>query len=372
MGLLLLGVSDAMLGVAWPSMRVAFSAPLAGLGLVFAAITSGFLASSTGIAAIAPRLPTGTRVIAAAVTTCLAIGGFALSPSWPLLVAAALVYGAAAGLLDPSLNAYVAIHHSNRELNWLHAGYGFGASAGPLLVSVALIGGFGWRLAYLPVLVLDLALLAGFVAVRGTWRSAASSPQAPRPLHRARRRLSLGLVSFFSYTGLEVSAGGWSFSYLTLGRGMGPGAAGLVVGGFWAALTLGRLIAGALAARVAAPTLLLGSVILALAGAVVTALQPALGLPLLGLGLAPIFPTLVSLTPGTQGQEGTPSAVGYQLAAGSLGAALVPALVGLALQRFGVGLLPALLIAVAGFQLLLAVGARALPGLSKMGHPRST
>lgn len=360
-----------MLGVAWPSMQVAFSAPLAGLGLVFAAITGGFLASSTGIAAIAPRLSTGTRVIAAGVATCVAIGGLALSPSWPLLVAAALVYGAAAGLLDPSLNAYVAIHHSNRELNWLHAGYGFGASAGPLVVSVALIGGFGWRAAYLPVLLLDLALLAAFIAVRRTW---SGSPPAvePTPFPRARRRLTLGLVSFFSYTGLEVSAGGWSFSYLTLGRGMGPGAAGLVVGGFWAALTIGRLIAGALAARVSASNLLLGSVALALVGAVVGTLQPAVGLPLLGLGLAPIFPTLVSLTPGTQGHDGTASAVGFQLAAGSLGAALVPALVGIALQRFGVGLLPALLVGVAAFQFLLAIGARVVPGLSKVGHRRST
>ena len=371
MGLLVLGVSDAMLGVAWPSMRATFGAPLAGLGLVFAASTSGFLAVSAGMAALAPRLPMGARMILAGTAACLAIGGFAVSPSWPALVLAALLYGAAAGLLDPGLNAYVAIHHANGELNLLHAGYGIGASLGPLLVSVALVSGWGWRIAYLPVLLAYLLLLAGFVVVRRAWRVFPSIVARHRS-ERARAGLALGLVSFFAYTGIEVSAGGWSFSYLTLGLGMGPGGAGLIVGSFWAALTVGRLIAAGLAVRVNAAAFVVGSVVVALVGAVLIAPQPALGLPLLGLGLAPVFPTLVSLTPAAQGDDGTTAAVGYQLAAGSLGAAFVPALVGLALQRFGVGLLPALLIGGAGFQLALALGTRLGPLMSKAVHPRST
>ena len=367
----MLGVSDAMLGVAWPSMRAAFGAPLAGLGLVFAAITGGFLAASTGVAALAPRLPTGARMIAAGIATCLAIAGFAVSPGWPALVLAALVYGAAAGLLDPGLNAYVALHHSNRELNLLHAGYGFGASLGPLVVSVALIAGLGWRMAYAPVLLLDLLLLIGFLAVRRAWRAPPQALARQRP-PRARTGLALGLASFFAYTGIEVSAGGWSYSYLTLGREMTPGLAALLVGSFWAALTIGRVVAGALSSRVSARALLILSVIVALAGALTIAVRPVVGLPLLGLGLAPIFPTLVSLTPGSQGDDGTPAAVGFQLAVGSLGAAVVPALVGLALQRYGVGLLPALLIGAAGFQLALALGARLRPLVSNVAHPRST
>ena len=87
----MLGVSDAMLGVAWPSMRAGFGAPLAGLGLVLAAITAGFLAVSTGLAAFGPRLGTGSRMVLAATATCLAVAGLALSPGWPLLVAAAFV-----------------------------------------------------------------------------------------------------------------------------------------------------------------------------------------------------------------------------------------------------------------------------------------
>jgi len=71
-----------------------------------------------------------------------------------------------------------------------------------------------------------------------------------------------------------------------------------------------------------------------------------IGLLALGLGLAGIFPTLVSVTPAWVGADRSPSIIGYQIAASSLGAASLPWLTGQWMESDGLERLgPALLIA---------------------------
>ena len=52
------------------------------------------------------------------------------------------------------------------------------------------------------------------------------------------------------------------------------------------------------------------------------------GLLLLGIGLGPIFPTMISATPSIVGAEHTPNAVGFQIAAAAFCGGLLPAGVG--------------------------------------------
>jgi fucose permease len=54
----------------------------------------------------------------------------------------------------------------------------------------------------------------------------------------------------------------------------------------------------------------------------------ALGLPVLGASLAGIFPTLVAMTPSWVGQDRTSTVVGQQIAASTLGAAVLPWIAG--------------------------------------------
>jgi fucose permease len=61
----------------------------------------------------------------------------------------------------------------------------------------------------------------------------------------------------------------------------------------------------------------------------------ALGLVVLGLGLASIFPTLMTRTPQRLGREAAAHAVGFQVSAAMLGAAALPSLTGVAAQSLG-------------------------------------
>jgi fucose permease len=59
------------------------------------------------------------------------------------------------------------------------------------------------------------------------------------------------------------------------------------------------------------------------------------GLLLVGLALAPIFPTLISQTPKRVGQRYASHAIGFQVSAAMLGIVIGPSLVGLLGVRFG-------------------------------------
>jgi fucose permease len=114
---------------------------------------------------------------------------------------------------------------------------------------------------------------------------------------------------------------------------MAPELAGPAVGGYWASLTLGRILFGVLAGRWSADSLLRSCMLGALLAALLIRLDlgawpDVLGLALLGGMFAPIFPLLVNRTPQRLGRALAMHAVGLQVAAANLGVALLPAIIG--------------------------------------------
>ena len=359
-GLFVLGVGDTMLGVAWPSVRSGFGQPLAALGEVWLATTAGYLAASPLSGWLSVRLGTGRFLALAALAGAVALAGFALAGAWPLFVLSGVVYGLWSGSIDPGINSWTALTGDVRAMNLVHFAYGVGATLGPLLVTGALTLRLGWRAAYLAGVVAMLALLAGLTVTRRAWGrpSAARSEGtggARRPLPAA--LLVATLATFFVYVGVEGGCVGWTFSHL-VGLGSPQALAGLTVSAYLAALTLGRLVMAWVAGRFTAFSLLVVSCLVALGGAAVYVALPVgpgalLGLTLLGLGQAGIFPLLMSLTPGRFGERRTPYVVGYILASSNAGAALPPAGMGLGMQALGLAALPAFLLAGAGVLLVL-------------------
>ncbi len=151
-----------------------------------------------------------------------------------------------------------------------------------------------------------------------------------------------------------------------VGRFLSESTAGLSVSLFWITLAAGRMALGTVGHRIGATRLLdvcLTAMVLAalgfwLAPPFVSAFA---ALPLLGLSVSVIFPLLLSLTPTRVGTARTTHAVGYQLAAGTLGAGGFPAITGVLLQAFGLGALGPILTLLAIGLLGLHLGSRAAP-----------
>lgn len=182
------------------------------------------------------------------------------------------------------------------------------------------------------------------------------------------------MAAFFVYTGLEIATGQWAFSLLTEQRGATTAAAGVWVAGYWGALTVGRLLLAVGADRLSPAPLLTRASTAAVVGTAVLWLDPgglgAAALPLIGLSLAPVFPTLVSLTPARFGTERAAHAIGHQLAAAGVGAAVLPGVVALAIGAGGLGTLGPTLLALALVLLVLRAAAgrpRPAPHQDRLG-----
>jgi fucose permease len=174
-------------------------------------------------------------------------------------------------------------------------------------------------------------------------------------------------ILFFVYGGLESTAGQLLYTLLTESRGVGATAAGVTVGGYWAALTVGRIVFGQVAAARGPRVVLRAGMVLAPVAAGLIAWDAADAVTLaaaglLGFALAPVFPTLIAVTPDRVGRRYAGHAVGFQVAAASVGIATFPGAVALVARQGGLEVVCAYLLGGSVVLLLLHECAMRLTG----------
>lgn len=339
-GFIVLGLPQGVVGVAWPTLRVTFHQPLAALGVALLVGTAGYAIAGTATGVLTQRRGRGWVLAAAGLCGSAGLAACMLAPGWLVFLAGYLLLGVAGGILDAAINAHVSLTRGIGAMNLLHGTWGLGAALGPpLAVSIITVTG-SWRGVFTALLILYGGLTAVFVATRPLWTVATGGRDHHGPGGQATRLwlLLASLGAFFLYTGVEVAAGQWSYSML-IAQGTAPTLGAAVVTGYWAALSGGRVLMAGVARHLTAAQVLIGSLALAVAGALLLLVTP-LGLLLLALGLAPIFPTFMALTPARFGSRAAASMAGYQVAAATAGGGAVPAVAGLLFQRAGLGLLP--------------------------------
>ena len=340
-----LGLPDGLLGVAWPSIRGDFRLPLDSLGLLLAASTTGYLTSSFFGGKVMARLGVGGLLAVSCLATGASLIGYTLAPAWFVMVGLAVLAGAGGGAIDAGINTYIASEHGEVLMQWLHASFGVGITLGPIIMTTGLNLFDAWRPGYLLVGSAQVLLALCFALTASMWSRGkpAEDPADERqrlidyrtPLLEtlARPATWVSLLMFFLYTGGEISFGVWGYTLLTESRGMPTEIAGLLVGGYWAMFTLGRVAAGFYTRRVPVQSLLKAAMLAALLGALLLWWNPTnwlgfIGAVIIGFAIAPIFPGLVSGTSARVGARHAANTIGMQISAAGLGAAAVPGLAG--------------------------------------------
>ena len=344
-----IGMNDGAVGVLLPSLQqhygldkrtVSFLFFSGTCGYLLAAFTSGLLVEWLGRRLF---LTLGGVALVAGMTTVATV------PPWLLVLLALLVLGFGVAIVDAGLNAYVASLPNNTALlNYLHAFYGGGALAGPLLASTILALGWGWNrvygvLAVLAVL-LAISLAAAFQTSKQRQSTTVQDQQQSGNVMTAALRLpivSVAALFLFLYVGVEVSVGSWVYSFLTEHRGISALLAAWLVSGYWFGLMLGRLALGGVTERLGhffVIQLCLGGTALGLLLLWLLPLTPvaAFGLALAGFSLGPIFPTLIAVISQLVPQRLLPSAIGFMTSLGAGGAAFFPWLAGMLANEFGI------------------------------------
>ena len=345
-----LGLPDSVLGAAWPSMYGELGAALSWAGVVSMIVSLGTIVSALCSERLTLRLGPGGVTAVSVLLTAVALLGFSLSGQFWQLCLWAVPYGLGAGSVDAALNNYVALHYESRHMSWLHCMWGLGASAGPVIMSRALAGG-SWQGGYRTIALLQFALTAVLLLSLRLWKRPQANVEGadfkPHPIPELLRRPGVPqvLVCFFCYCALESTAGMWAASYCTLVRGIDAGTAARWASLFYVGITVGRGVSGFLTMKVNDQNMIrLGQALIA-AGTVLILLPTGqgtlfAGLITVGLGCAPIYPSIIHETPLNFGREVSMSMTGLQMATAYVGTCLVPPLFGLLAQYVTPALYP--------------------------------
>ena len=341
-----------MLGIAWPSMRASLDAPFAGLGVLVAAMTVAMFAASAASGLLRERLGTIALILTSVAAAAGGLAIFAIASGWWATILAAAVLGSGLGLLDAAVNTEAALRGDVRFMGALHGAWAIGASLGPLLIGATLVASDSWRPAYVAAAAAFVALGLATYAVRSDLRAAPEVEAAPSGERSIGRNVVLACALMFVYVGVELGAGQWTYTRFTVDGSLTDGLAGLAVFLYWSALAAGRIALAIFGDRVGPARLFDVSVFGALASAIGFWLLPPpaaalVALPCLGAALSVFVPVLFYLTPRRIGTAAAPRAIGFQVAAGMIGGASLPAAVGLLMQSIGVAALGPCLVTMA-------------------------
>lgn len=350
-----LGLPDSILGAAWPVMQGELGTPLSCAGVLSMIIAGGTIVSSLLSDRLTLRLGTGRVTALSVAVTAAALAGFSAAGSFAALCLWAVPYGLGAGAVDAALNNYVALHFSARHMSWLHCFWGVGASAGPVIMGFCLTAGWGWRSGYRTIAILQAVLTVCLVLALPLWRGGRKAENGTAGSVRARslreivstRGVPLVLAAFLGYCATEATTGLWASSYLVEYRGVDEATAARFAALFYLGITFGRFVCGFVADRLGDRRLIRWGAAVMLCGVILLALpsRPAAlaGLIVIGLGCAPIYPSIIHATPQNFGAENTQAVVGVHMASAYTGTTLMPPIFGLIAEHSGLGWYPVFL-----------------------------
>lgn len=349
-----LGLPDSLLGSAWPSMYLRMGVPVSYAGIVSMIIAGGTIVASFFSERIIRRLGTGKITAISVSMTAIALLGFSVSRNFFELCIWAVPLGLGAGSVDAALNNYVALHYKAKHMSWLHCFWGIGATTGPVIMSYCLQNGGRWNRGYLTIGIIQFCLVAVLFLSLPLWKKVGEKSAREGEIQKSSLKLSEllklpgakpALVSFFCYCSLEATAGLWGSSYLVIAKGITAETAAKWISLFYFGITFGRFLSGFITMKLNQRQMIrLGQAVLA-CGVILLFLPFGnfvllSGFFLIGLGCAPIYPSLLHETPVNFGSKHSQAIMGIQMACAYAGSTFMPPLFGVLAAHFNYAMFP--------------------------------
>ena len=353
-----LGLPDALLGSAWPIMHGELNVPISYAGFISMIIAGGTIISSFFSDRIIKKSGTGLVTAISVGMTAFALLGFSVSTKFWMLCLFSIPYGLGAGSVDAALNNFVALHYKARHMSWLHCFWGIGATLGPVIMGQCLINQNSWTLGYVVVSLIQIGLTIFLFCSLSIWKKASKTTEEQK--EEISKSLSLkelinlpkaksALVGFFCYCALESSAGLWGASYMVLERNIQPEIAAKWISTFYFGITIGRFLSGFITLKLSSQNMVrLGQFVLLL-GVIIILLPTSInfllvvGFLFIGLGCAPIYPSMLHSTPENFGKDVSQSIMGKQMASAYVGSTFMPPVVGFLVDNLSPKLFPFIL-----------------------------
>lgn len=350
-----LGLPDSLLGAGWPTMYGELGVPVSYMGIVSMVISGGTIVSSLMSDRLTRKFGARVVTVVSVFLTAGALFGFSFSDRFWMLILFSVPYGLGAGAIDAALNNYIALHYSARHMSWLHCFWGVGAIVSPFIMSYALTYST-WNDGCRIVGYIQLGIAALLLVTLPVWKINSKNTDAVE-------QKSIGLIGalkikgvpfiligFFAYCAAEATAMQWASTYFVEVKHISEAQAAQFASLFYIGITAGRFLSGFVSAKIGdrrmiiigASVLTLGIILLVIP---VTAAELSLaGFVIIGLGCAPIYPSIIHSTPANFGAENSGAIIGIQMASAYVGSTFMPPLFGLIGSATDFAILPLYLI----------------------------
>ena len=348
-----LGLPDSLLGAGWPVMHLDLGVEVSYMGIVSMVISGGTIVSSLLSDRLTRKFGARWVTVVSVFLTAAALFGFSFSDRFWMLILFSIPYGLGAGAIDAALNNYIALHYSARHMSWLHCFWGVGTIVSPFIMSYALTSST-WNDGYRIVGYIQLgigALLLATLSVRKINNTPEAQSQKSLGLIGAVKikGVPLILLGFFAYCAAEATSMQWASTYFVEVKHISEAQAAQLASLFYIGITAGRFVSGFLSGKlgdrrmivIGACILTCGIVLLFIPADVEVAIA---GFIVIGLGCAPIYPSIIHSTPANFGAENSGAIIGIQMASAYVGSTFIPPLFGLIANRLGFNILPVYLL----------------------------
>ncbi|KAL3436140.1 MFS general substrate transporter [Aspergillus tetrazonus] len=338
------GASDGVYGALVPYLRDDYKLSTTVVSLIFMTPFAGYTIATLIVNKI--HMTFGQRGIAIIGPLCHIVPFviMAIRPPWPVMLAVYVIVGLGNGLIDAAWNSWIAdMVNANTMMGVLGAFYGLGATLSPTIATQMIKSGLHWNHFYYTLLggsVLELTTSAvlfwgeNAASFREKTRRSADSSGGNRTTEAMKSRVTW-MIAFwlFIYMGAEVSVGGWVVDFMVQARNGQPFESGLIPTGFWAGVTIGRLVLGWvndwLGERIAISIYLVISIALELIFWLVPRfVVSAVAVSLLGFFTGPLFPAAIVVAAKLLPKHLHTPGIGLASALAGGGAAILPFVAG--------------------------------------------
>ena len=343
-----LGLPDTAFGSAWPSIYPDFEVPVSYASILTIIVPICTIISSLNSDKLTRKFGTGKVTLVSVLLSAIGLLGYSICSEFWMLCIFAIPYGLGAGGIDSSINNYAANNYSSKHMNWLHAMWGIGATIGPILMGYTLSNGKTWNDGYLLLGIIQSILVLFLFFTLPLWKKGKSSDTEGiqgealtiKQTLMVKGALTL-LLCFFCYSAVEQTIMLWCGSYLVLHLNISEEIAASFSSLFVVGMTIGRIISGFISIKLNEKKMIrLGSIFIII-GLILMILDLGnivsfVGICLLGLGCAPIYPSIVHSIPVYFGKDKSQAIIGVQMAFAYLGIVLMPSLFGIIVEFVGI------------------------------------
>jgi len=300
------GVAEIVRGTALPRIQDEFSLTELHLGLLLAASSAGYLIACTFTAALSRKI--GIKSCHIIGLSLIVAGGVCifLSPTFTFLLFGFFILNLSFGTLEIAngvIAAKIFTKNTGTMMNLAHFAYGAGATFAPIISTSIVAVRFSdqissWRFVYL--IALSFAILPMIPVILGRLAKKPNKTREKSDYLSLLKKPVMWLIIMILFFGLVAEGGivSWIVVFLEMSHAYSHERAALHLTLYFVCFTLGRLLLGPFIDRIGFITSL--AIVTAFAGAMIT-LGVILGrggsllIVLSGIGIAPIFPTVMAV-----------------------------------------------------------------------------